>query len=51
VVSATLPPIEIGRWRRRLVLLGRLEEMLRRLRAVEERVGAAGGDGEGGERR
>jgi UDP-3-O-[3-hydroxymyristoyl] glucosamine N-acyltransferase len=39
VVSATLPPIEIGRWRRRLVLLGRLEEMLRRLRAVEARVG------------
>ena len=38
VVSSTLPPIEIGRWRRRLVLLGRLEEMLRRLRAVEERV-------------
>jgi UDP-3-O-[3-hydroxymyristoyl] glucosamine N-acyltransferase len=48
VVSATVPPLEIGRWRRQVPLLGRLDEMLRRLRALERRVGLAGDDGEGG---
>ena len=46
-VSATVPPMEIGRWRRQLAVLGRLDELLRRLRAVERRLGlAAAGDDE-----
>lgn len=56
VVSATVPPIEIGRWRRQIPLLGRLDELFRRLRSVEERLGMAPagrpeGDDEGGEAR
>lgn len=39
VVSATVPAMEIGRWRRQIPLLGRLDEMFRRLRSVEERIG------------
>jgi UDP-3-O-[3-hydroxymyristoyl] glucosamine N-acyltransferase len=35
------PAHEIGRWRRQLVLLWKLEEMLRRLRAIERRLGLA----------
>lgn len=46
-VSATVPPIEIGRWRRQVPLLGRLDELLRRLRAVERRLGV--GEGRAGE--
>lgn len=54
VVSATVPPIEIGRWRRQIPLLARLDEIFRRLRSVEQRLGAipaggAGGDDEGDE--
>jgi UDP-3-O-[3-hydroxymyristoyl] glucosamine N-acyltransferase len=47
-----IPAIDLGAWRRRTVLLGRLEEMARRLRALERRLEAAGGGdtGEGGER-
>ncbi len=44
-----IPAIDLGAWRRRTVLLGRLEEMARRLRALERRLdGAGGGAGEGG---
>ncbi len=43
VVSATLPAMEIGRWRRLLSLLGRLDEIYRRLRTLEERVGEDSG--------
>ena len=53
VVSATVPAMEIGRWRRQIPLLGRLDELFRRLRAVEERLGTAPASGpaesEGGE--
>ncbi len=42
VVSATVPAMEIGRWRRQAALLGRLDEIVRRLRAVEERLGEGG---------
>jgi len=45
VVSATIPAMEIGRWRRQAALLGRLDEIYRRLRRLEERLAAgAGGD-------
>lgn len=45
VVSATIPAMEIGRWRRQAALLGRLDEIYRRLRRLEERLPAeAGGD-------
>jgi len=37
------PAHDIGRWRRQLVLLWKLEEMLRRLRAIERRLGLTGG--------
>jgi UDP-3-O-[3-hydroxymyristoyl] glucosamine N-acyltransferase len=43
VVSATVPAMEIGRWRRQAALLGRLEEMHRRLRALENRLEARDG--------
>ncbi len=43
VVSATVPAMEIGRWRRLLSLLGRLDEIYRRLRDLEERVEKASG--------
>ena len=35
------PAHEIGRWRRQMVLLWKLEEMFRRLRAIERRLGLA----------
>jgi UDP-3-O-[3-hydroxymyristoyl] glucosamine N-acyltransferase len=35
------PAHEIGRWRRQLVLLWKLEELFRRLRAIERRLGLA----------
>ncbi len=38
VVSATVPAMEIGRWRRLVSLIGRLDEIYRRLRALEDRV-------------
>ena len=50
VVSATVPAMEIGRWRRQAALLGRLDELFRRVKALEERPAERGrGDG-GGER-
>ena len=39
VASATVPAMEIGRWRRQAALLGRLDEINRRLRRLEERLG------------
>ena len=39
VVSATVPAMEIGRWRRLVALIGRLDEIYRRLRALEDRAG------------
>lgn len=45
VVSATVPAMEIGRWRRQIPLLGRLDEFFRRLRSVEERLGESPADG------
>lgn len=39
-VVAGIPAIEMRKWRRQAVLLSRLEEMSRRLRAVEKRLGA-----------
>lgn len=50
VVSATVPAMEIGRWRRQAALLGRLDELFRRVKALEEGLATKGhGDG-GGER-
>lgn len=46
---AGIPAVELGSWRRRTVLLGKLEEMARRLRALERRVAAAAEE-ESGER-
>lgn len=46
VVSATVPAMEIRRWRRQAALLGRLDELYRRLRRLEERMAEpVGGDG------
>jgi UDP-3-O-[3-hydroxymyristoyl] glucosamine N-acyltransferase len=36
---AGIPAVEIGRWRRRQALLGRLQEMARTLRALRKRLG------------
>lgn len=50
VVSATVPAMEIARWRRQAALLGRLDELFRRVRELEQRATERGqGDG-GGER-
>lgn len=54
VVSSTVPAIEIGRWRRQAALIGRLDEMWRRLKALERRLegrrrDGSEGDPEGGE--
>lgn len=38
VVSSTVPAIEVGRWRRQAVMLGRLDEMWHRLKALERRL-------------
>ncbi len=43
------PAHPIKRWRRQLLLAWRLDEMLRRLRAIERRLGIAGRDPEPGE--
>jgi UDP-3-O-[3-hydroxymyristoyl] glucosamine N-acyltransferase len=42
-----VPAVDLKAWRRQVALLGRLDEVLRRLRAIERRVGiAAGSDDE-----
>jgi len=46
-VVAGTPAIEIGLWRRCMAVLRRLPEILSRLRALEERIGAASGPAEG----
>jgi UDP-3-O-[3-hydroxymyristoyl] glucosamine N-acyltransferase len=40
---AGIPAIELRRWRRQTVLLSRLEEMSRRVRALEKKLAAASG--------
>jgi UDP-3-O-[3-hydroxymyristoyl] glucosamine N-acyltransferase len=35
---AGIPAIEMRKWRRQAVLLSRLDEIVRRLRAVEKRI-------------
>lgn len=42
---AGIPAVELRRWKRQIVMINRLEEMSRRLRALERKVGA-GGDGQ-----
>jgi UDP-3-O-[3-hydroxymyristoyl] glucosamine N-acyltransferase len=37
---AGIPAVDMRRWRRQAVLLGRLEEMSRRIRALEKKLGA-----------
>jgi UDP-3-O-[3-hydroxymyristoyl] glucosamine N-acyltransferase len=46
---AGIPAVSLASWRRQTVLIGRLGEMLRRIRALEKRSGVAEGDGEEGE--
>lgn len=45
---AGIPAIDLRRWRRQAVLLSRLEEISRRLRAVERRLGGADDEREEG---
>ncbi|HYU31686.1 MAG TPA: UDP-3-O-(3-hydroxymyristoyl)glucosamine N-acyltransferase, partial [Thermoanaerobaculia bacterium] len=42
VQVAGIPAVELKRWRRQTVLVARLEEMSRRLRALERKLEAAG---------
>jgi UDP-3-O-[3-hydroxymyristoyl] glucosamine N-acyltransferase len=49
VVSSTIPAMEIGRWRRQAALVGRLDELFRRLKRLERRLDDPGDEGEGGE--
>jgi UDP-3-O-[3-hydroxymyristoyl] glucosamine N-acyltransferase len=46
---AGIPAVEIRKWRRQTVLISRLEEMSRRLRALERRLGNTAEEGEDGE--
>ncbi|MFY9825005.1 MAG: UDP-3-O-(3-hydroxymyristoyl)glucosamine N-acyltransferase [Thermoanaerobaculia bacterium] len=46
---AGVPAVELRKWRRQTVLISRLEEMSRRLRALERRLGKTGEDGEADE--
>jgi len=48
-VVAGIPAVEIRKWRRQIALTSRLEEMSRRLRALERKLGGTGEDGEAGE--
>ncbi len=48
-VVAGIPAVELRRWRRQVALLSRLEEMSRRLRALEKRLGVSRQDGKSGE--
>lgn len=43
---AGIPAVSLAKWRRQTVLIGRLGEMMRRLRALEKRAGIARGAGE-----
>lgn len=45
---AGIPAVAIGAWRRQQALVHRLQELWRRLRALERRVGGAARDGEEG---
>ncbi|HEX4964672.1 MAG TPA: UDP-3-O-(3-hydroxymyristoyl)glucosamine N-acyltransferase [Thermoanaerobaculia bacterium] len=45
---AGIPAVEMRKWRRQTALLSRLEEMSRRLRALERKLGEPAGDGEEG---
>ncbi len=45
-VVAGIPAVELRKWRRQAALLSRLEEMRRRLRALERRLGVAGSEAE-----
>lgn len=46
---AGIPALDAGRWRRQQAILGRLEELLRRVRRLEEELDLRSGDsGEGG---
>ncbi len=45
---AGIPAVELRKWRRQTALLSRLEEMSRRLRALEKRLGDAKDEGEEG---
>jgi UDP-3-O-[3-hydroxymyristoyl] glucosamine N-acyltransferase len=47
-VVAGIPAVEIRKWRRQAALISRLEEMSRRLRALERKLGETGEDGEEG---
>jgi UDP-3-O-[3-hydroxymyristoyl] glucosamine N-acyltransferase len=49
-VVAGIPAVELRTWRRQVALLSRLQEMSRRLRAIEKRLGVAAADKEPGER-
>jgi UDP-3-O-[3-hydroxymyristoyl] glucosamine N-acyltransferase len=44
-VVAGIPAVEMRKWRRQTVLISRLEEMSRRLRALERRLGEPGNPG------
>jgi len=48
---AGIPAVDLRRWKRQIVMINRLEEMSRRMRALERKVGASGDDqnGEGGD--
>ena len=45
---AGTPAIDLARWRRQSALLGRLDELVRRVRALERRLGTDDGGDEGG---
>jgi len=46
VQVAGTPAVEAGKWRRRQVLIARLDEIHRRLKALERRLGAAAQEGD-----
>jgi UDP-3-O-[3-hydroxymyristoyl] glucosamine N-acyltransferase len=48
-VVAGIPAVEIRKWRRQAALISRLEQMSRRLRALERKLGETAEDGEAGE--
>jgi UDP-3-O-[3-hydroxymyristoyl] glucosamine N-acyltransferase len=44
---AGIPAVEMRRWRRQTALLSRLEQMNKRLRALERKLAAVSGDPDG----